>query len=274
MPTPPYDHPLNLTMQTVATVMLWAATALILVIAVRRAAKQHSLFPVILVVAVAVGSFIEPLYDTAYHLLWYVPGQWTLFTSFVLPQPVWVMPAYVVVFAGPALYLYPKFARGVSRRGVFSYAAITVVTTAVFETAAINLGLYTYYGPHAFRVFDYPVWISVMEAAQITGFAVLAAVFSQRVRNQTNIFGLFVLYPGHFAYALLGAGFPALIAINATTPSVAAVTITAVASMAFAVSGLWLVSELLVGGVWSANAGAVAGASSPTTTIAVNEPTR
>ncbi|WP_110881786.1 hypothetical protein [Mycolicibacterium vulneris] len=136
MPTPPYEHPLKLAVQTVATIVLWTATALIVAIALRRAAKERSALTIIVVLAVAIGSLIEPLYDIAYHLLWYVPGHWTLFTSFNLPQPVWVMPAYVTVFAGPTLYLYPKFAAGVSRRDIVRYAGLTVVTTAVFETAA------------------------------------------------------------------------------------------------------------------------------------------
>lgn len=245
MPTPPYGHPLNLAMQTVATVVLWAATAVILAVAVRRTMRDRSALPVLVVFAVAIGSLIEPLYDIAYHLLWYVPGQWTLFTSFDLPQPIWVMPAYVVVFAGPTLYLYPKFAAGVSRREILRYAGLTVVTTAAFETAAINLGLYTYYGPHAFRLFNYPLWISVMEAGQITGFAVLTAALHNAAKRQSALLSVFVLYPAHFAYALLGAGFPALIAINTAAPSMPLLWATAVVSMICAAGALMMVSGLL-----------------------------
>lgn len=246
MPIPPYDHPLNLTMQTVVTVVLWTATALILAIAIRRGLRERSVFPVVVVVAVAVGSFIEPLYDIAYHLLWYVPGQWTLFTSFGLPQPVWVMPAYVVVFGAPALYLYPKFERGVSLLQIFKWAGLTAITTAVFEVIMVNVGLYGYYGPHPFRLLGYPLWISVMEAVQITGFAVLVAVLKRRARKQVTVLGLFVLYPAHFAFALLGAGFPALIAMNSTNPSTVLVWVTGTVSMAFAAVALVLVSEVLI----------------------------
>jgi hypothetical protein len=136
----------------------------------------------------------------------------------------------------------------VFRVDIFKYAGLTFVTTAVFEIAAINLGLYTYYGPRPFRLFDYPLWISVMEAAQITGFAVVATVFKQRSAGGLSVLGLFVLYPAHFAYALLGAGFPALIAINMDAPSTALVWATGVISMGFAAVALLLVSDLLVRG--------------------------
>ncbi|WP_273735399.1 hypothetical protein [Mycolicibacterium septicum] len=42
MPTPPSDHPLNLTMQTVATVVLRTATAAILVVAIRWARRERT----------------------------------------------------------------------------------------------------------------------------------------------------------------------------------------------------------------------------------------
>src|SRR5688572_18522300 len=96
---PPYDLNLNTVMQTLATAVLWGGTLLLLAYAYRLARRERSPFPVLLVLATATGSLIEPLYDIAYHLFWLDNGeQWTLFTAFGLPQPVWVMPAYVLVF--------------------------------------------------------------------------------------------------------------------------------------------------------------------------------
>jgi hypothetical protein len=120
MVEPPYEHDLNLVMQTVATIVLWAGTAVALGLAVLKARRETTILPVVLIVAVAVGSILEPIYDTTYHLLWYTGGfvggsitghQWTLFTAFGLPQPVWVMPAYVMVFGLPALIMYDRLAK-------------------------------------------------------------------------------------------------------------------------------------------------------------------
>lgn len=247
MPTPPFDAPLNLAMQTVATIVLWALTAVLLAYAVRQSVRDRSAFPVVLVLAVAVGSIIEPLYDISYHLLWHIPGQWTLFTSFDLPQPVWVMPAYVVVFGAPALFLYKAFAeKGTTLSTIFKFAGFTAFTTAVFEITAINLDLYQYYGEHPMRFLGYPMWIAFMEAAQITGFAILAAALERRSTREWHCLALFVIFPANFAFDTLGAGFPTIITINATDPSTLLIWVTGFISIAFAATALWWTSQLLV----------------------------
>jgi len=85
---PPYGLGLNTTMQTVATVVLWGGTIALLLYAYRLARQERSPFPLLLVLAVAAGSLIEPLYDIAYHLFWLDHGrQWTLFTAFAVLRP-------------------------------------------------------------------------------------------------------------------------------------------------------------------------------------------
>lgn len=260
MPVPPYDHPLNLTMQVVMTAGLWTLAVAFIVLAIVRSIRQKTWFPVIVVASVAFGSLIEPLYDIGYHLLWFVPGQWTLFTSFDLPQPIWVMSAYLVVFAGPALLLYPRIEQGVSVRQLFRMAAITAMTTAVFEIIAIQGGTYMYYGPHPFRLFEYPLWIAALEAAQITTFTVVAVQLRARTVGEWPLLGLFVLFPANFCFSNLGAGFPGIIAMNMIDPPALLVAVAALLSVIFAAIVIWLVA---LGSQRSVAAGAPATASRP-----------
>lgn len=247
-PTPPYDLPLNTTMQTIATVVLWGGTAVLLGYAVALAKRERSIFPVVLVLAVAVGSLIEPLYDISYHLHWLDAGeQWTLFTSFGLPQPVWVMPAYVMVFGMPALLMYRSFARGVTLTRVYKLAGLTALTTAIFEITAINLGLYVYYGESPWRVFNYPLFIAFMEGAQITGFAVLAALLSVYATKQIHCLALFAIFPGNFALETLGAGFPTVILQNTSAnPNSTLLFFSAFASVGLAATALWWTTQSLL----------------------------
>jgi hypothetical protein len=247
-----YGLALNSVMQVVATLILWGGTAALLTYAVALARRERSPLPVLIVVAVATGSIIEPIYDITYHLYWLGADaqghgpQWTLFTAFGLPQPVWVMPAYVMVFALPALLLYRSFARGVTVRRVFAWAALTACTTAFFETAATNLDLYTYYGHAPLRLLRYPLWISVMEAAQITGYALLCAAIRVRCPKPVHCLVLLVVFPANFAFETLGAGFPTLIAMNTPHPSTLLMWGTAPVSMALAAGGLWWTAQLLL----------------------------
>lgn len=247
-PAPPYDLPLNTTMQVVATVALWLGTAVLIAYAARIARRERSPFPVLIVLAVAVGSLIEPIYDVTYHLHWLdASEQWTLFTSFGLPQPVWVMPAYVMVFGLPALVLHRSLSEHASMARIFGIGLLTTSTTALFEITAINLDLYVYYGESPWRVFDYPLFIAFMEGAQITGFAVLCAVLRLRATGLGHHLAVFALFPANFAFDVIGAGFPALIVQNSSTdPNDLLLFATAFVSVALAATALWWAGELLI----------------------------
>jgi hypothetical protein len=235
-------------MQTVATVVLWGGTAALLLYAISIARQERSWIPILIVVATATGSIIEPLYDTSYHLLWYTHGQWTLFTAFGLPQPVWVMPAYVMVFGLPALLLYRRLAAGAPLSLIFKFAGLFAFTTAVFEIAAVNLNLYGYYGSAPMRLFHYPLWIAFMETSQITGYAVLAAVLKRWATKPQHALALLLLFPANFAFETLGGGFPTLMAINTPHPSDVVMWLCGLLSIGLAMGGLWLTSQLLLVG--------------------------
>jgi hypothetical protein len=254
IPDRPGDLPdLNTALQTGVTVVLWALSIALLVQAVRIYRRDGSPLAVLLWFAIAVGSLIEPLYDIAYHLFWHVyddagqDAQWTLFTAFDLPQPVWVMPAYIVVFAGPVIFMYEGLAKQASMSRIFRFAGITAFTTWFFETLMINLNLYSYWGNQPTNLLDYPVWISFMEAAQITGFAILVALLARRATKKIHLTAVFVLFPANFAFTTLGAGFPAIIAIN-SSPDASQLLLwpAAFASVGLAAATLWWTGRLLI----------------------------
>lgn len=246
-----YARELNETMQTIATIGLWAGTIALLIYAVKIGRQERSPLPVFIVLAVAAGSVFEPIYDITYHLHWLGADaegngpQWTLFTSFGLPQPVWVMPAYVVVFALPAVMLYRTFAAGITLKGIYQWAGLTACTTALFETIAVNSGLYTYYGEAPTRFLNYPLFIAFMECAQITGFAVLCAVIKLRATRWQHTLVVFMVFPANFAFECLGAGFPTLVAMNAPDPSMPMMWAMVPISLVLAATGLYWTSQLL-----------------------------
>lgn len=241
-----YALELSTVMQTIATIGLWGGTIALLLYAVKISREERSPLAVFIVLAVAAGSIIEPIYDITYHLYWLDNGdQWTLFTAFGLPQPVWVMPAYVIVFALPAVLLYRGFAAGVSLTTIFKWAGVTAFTTALFETIAVNSGLYVYYGDAPMRLFNYPLWISFMECAQITGFAVLCAVIKLRATRPAHTLIVFLVFPANFVFETVGAGFPTLIAMNTPDPSMALMWAMAPVSIGLAAAGLWWTGNLL-----------------------------
>ena len=234
---PPIDHELNLTTQAILTDVSWALTAVLLVIAIWMGVRERTPFYALMVLGALVGAFAEPLYDVAMMLYFYsTPGMWTHFTAFDIPQPIWTHSGYVVLYAAPAIYIARQIARGMmTRRTLFVWTGITLLESAAFEIIGINGGLYAYWGPHVFRIFQYPLVIGVLEAAQVICFAVAASLLRGRCTGQWQLLALFVLFPCTFFMANFGAGWPTIIAVHlehTSTPVIAAAT---VVSICFAV---------------------------------------
>ena len=230
---PPVDHELNLTTQAVLTYGSWALTAVALAIAIWMGMQERTPFYALLVLAAGVAAFAEPLYDVAMMLYFYsTEGMFTHFTAFDIPQPIWTHSGYVVLYAAPAIYITYQIARGtMTRNKLYVWAGITLLESAAFEMIGINGSLYSYWGPHVFRIFQYPLVIGVLEAAQVICFAVAASQLRARCTGQWQLLGMFVLFPCTFFMANFGAGWPTIIAIhleNTSTPVIAAATLVSI----------------------------------------------
>jgi hypothetical protein len=233
---PPVDHELNLTTQAILTDISWGLTLALLAIAIWMGARERTPFYALMVLGALVGAFAEPLYDVAMMLYFYsTPGMWTHFTAFDIPQPIWTHSGYVVLYAAPAIYIAHQIGRGtMTRRMLFVWAGISLLESAAFEMVGINGGLYSYWGPHVFRIFQYPLVIGVLEAAQVICFAVAASQLRARSTGQWQLLGLFVLFPCTFFMTNFGAGWPTIIAVHLKHTSAPVIAAAAVLSICFA----------------------------------------
>ncbi|MCK9282831.1 MAG: hypothetical protein M0P39_00930 [Rhodocyclaceae bacterium] len=234
MPTAPYDHPLNLTTQAVLTYGSWALTVVLLTIAVKKDVRYRSPFFTFLILAGMVGALAEPLYDVGFMLLFYVPGIWSTFSAFGIPQPVWAYSGYVVLYTGTAMFICEQIRSGLTPRGLYAWAGIELLMSMTFEIVGIQGGAYTYWGPHAFRIFDYPLAIGVLESAQVICFSLAAAELRRRTSSTAALLGLFALFPCTFYLANFGAGAPLIISLHLDNPSPTLVTICSAISIFFA----------------------------------------
>jgi hypothetical protein len=233
---PPVDHELNLTTQAILTYASWGLTVVLLAIAVWMGVRERTPFYALMVLGALVGACAEPLYDVAMMLYFYsTPGMWTHFTAFDIPQPIWTHSGYVVLYAAPAIYIARQIGRGVmTRRLLWGWAGISLVESAAFEMVGINGGLYSYWGPHAFRILQYPLVIGVLEASQVICFASAAAQLRARCTGKWQLLGLFVLFPCTFFMANFGAGWPTIVAVHLKHTSTPVIAAAAVLSICFA----------------------------------------
>lgn len=221
MPQPPVTHELNLTTQAVLLYGSWILAAVVLGVAVWMGVKERTPFYGAVVLAVLVGAFVEPLYDTAMMLYFYsTHGMVTHFTAFGIPQPLWTHSGYVVLYAAPALLISRSAWRGtLTPVRLWTFALVEFLMSCVFEMVGINGGAYAYWGPHVLRVFNYPLVIGALETAQVVVFAVAASAMRQRARSRASAVWLFVLFPCTFLGVNFGAGWPTIIAIHLSTPT-------------------------------------------------------
>lgn len=221
MPAPPVDHELNLSTQSVLLYGSWALTLVVFAVAARMGARERTPFYVLVVLAVLVGAFVEPIYDTAMMLYFYsTSGMVTHFTAFGIPQPLWTHSGYVVLYAAPAIFIARTAARGaLTPRRLYAFAGVEFVMSCVFEMIGINGGAYAYWGPHSLRVLNYPLVIGVLETAQVVVYGVLAAQLRSRVHRPVGLTGLLVLFPCTFLGVNLGVGAPIVVAIHMASPT-------------------------------------------------------
>lgn len=234
---PPIDHELNLTTQAILTFGSWGLTAVVLIVAIRMGLQERTPFYALMVLAAMVGAFVEPLYDVATNLHFYsTEGMWTHFSAFAIKQPIWTHSGYAILYGSAAMFIARAIYRGaLTANTLLMVAGVEMVMSCTFEIFGINGGAYTYWGPHEFRILQYPLVIGVLESAQVICFAMIATLLRRWATATWQLLLLFVLFPFTFLGTNFGIGWPTIIAINLQGTSRPLVATATLISIGFAV---------------------------------------
>jgi hypothetical protein len=256
------NHHLNLTGQNVLTFASWGIAVIVLIVAYRLGRKERSQFYLGMVLAAMVGALAEPLYDVMMSLYFYSgPKMQTSYTVFNVPQPVWAYSGYAILYALPAMFIVKQAREGtLTARRLWLWAGVELLESCAFEITGINIGTYTYWGAHTFRIAHYPLIIGVLEAAQVMTFAIAAANLRHRMTAPWQTLGLFVIFPLTMLGVNAGAGSAEIIAIHAQGTTIWIIRLCTLVSIAMAVGVVRLVIGMIP------PAGATTGRSVPETT--------
>lgn len=241
---PPLDQPVDLTTQSVLTFASYGIAAGLVAFAVVRAKQQRTPFPVIVLLASAIAALAEPLYDIAFKLLFFIPGQWTLFTYAGIPQPVWTVSGYMILYGGPALFICEHLSRGLSKNIFLTWSAATLVISGLFEIYGIAGGAYAYWGPHTLRILGYPLVVGVLETTFVMLFSVLAHAYRSRFGEGHALWGLLLLFPFTFYGVNFGLGAPTLVMLGLEPPSPALVKAGTLLSLGLAAALIGVVARI------------------------------
>jgi hypothetical protein len=240
IPLPPSDHPLDTTGQTVLT----AATAVVALgfalFALRMCRRHRSWAPALLMASGVLCLVLEPVYDDQFHIWFYDRAEmWGTYSAYGMTQPVWVPITYAWCYGGLALLVWRRVVDGCTRVQLLRMTGMLWAIFTVFELVGINLGVYTYFGEHPFRVLDLPIWVEIPN----TVLTVVAAVAFARLEPALHGAGraaLLAVVPAAFAMVSFGAAFPTLVVISEVGRPAVVVYGATVLSLALAVAMLHL----------------------------------
>lgn len=235
--------------QAALTVAVFIVLAGLLVWAYRMSVARRNPAPFVMVLAVALGTLNEAAWNTLYHLLWYVPGQWTLWTSFGIPQPVWMTGMYTTIYCLPALWAWRQAEAGkLTRQAAARLLVVAIVAIGTLEMLVIAGGVYSYYGQTPFAVDlgdgKYPLYCAVLEGAFITVFSIMMARIGPILRGWASLL-TYPVFSMLFCAVFFGGGMPILVAINVGDAPTAVLYGGAVLALALALVMVWIIAHLL-----------------------------
>lgn len=218
----PVDRPLNLTAQDFFTYGSWILTVAVLVFTFYLWRKERTWYYTAIVGAALVGAFGEPLYDEMMMLYFYNVDQGgnfvlqSTFTAFDVPQPNWAHSGYAILYGFPAVYIARSIHLGtMTKKKLYVVACFSLLESIVFEVIGTSSGAYTYWGPHVFRIVEYPLVIGMLETAQVMVFAVAAAELRKRVQDPWQLASIFLVFPITFVGVNYGGGMAMIVGLHA-----------------------------------------------------------
>jgi hypothetical protein len=245
LPLPPVDTPVSTGGQLGMAISVVIGIAVLWGFAILLSRRHHTLIPVLIAVGAALSAFMEPIPDALANLWYYEPGQVTIYHAFDSALPLWVFGSYSSFYGGYGLAMWWLVERGLSRRRVIQIVGVLYVLAVVQEVAGTGVGTYEYYGPQPFRVFDFPIWMSLYNAAIVATIGIGAAKIRRSLPKRDQLLTTVFLVPATIVVGLIGTAFPMINLIHTEAPSTGGLYAAALASMALAGVMIYCATRLM-----------------------------
>jgi hypothetical protein len=177
-------------------VAIAVGTVVLLVAAAHLGRRYRTWVPPAIVLGSTASALLEPLPDLVAGLWYYAPHQQTIYTAYGNSLPTWTFFSYPVYYAGFGLIFWRAVEGGATRRQLGLMCAPMAGYLALTEVFLINTThLYTYYGPGAFRVAHFPLFICLLNTVIVLSIGVLGARIRRGLSRGDHLLPAFFL-PG------------------------------------------------------------------------------
>lgn len=248
VPSPAVDSVVDPTGQAIATYGTFAIALVALVLVGRMCVRERIGWPLLVLLGGTVTCLLEPLFDHLYGLWFPSIGQWTLFVTYGIHEPVWLPAAYLVVYGALAVGAARYLTKNPTQRSVWRLYAGLVVVALVAEIGYVNvLGVYNYQDNQPFVFLGYPLFLGFVNSmsALIAGLAIYRLV--PLLRGHARLTLMFIP-PLAFGVDAVGSGFLYLALRHSADPPMWLVHIAALTVVAGGALTVHLLAMLLPDG--------------------------
>jgi hypothetical protein len=146
----------------------WTVWASVLAVAllpwVIRRARRHDPIPLLMYLGGLIVCIPEAMADHIYYLWWPKDLPGPAYNAYNLHVPLLIPLAYIGFVAMTGYFGYRLMARGLTRKGMVQLWLFFGALDLLLEYPGLTTGAYKYYGPQPFFLFDFPFWMSWINA--------------------------------------------------------------------------------------------------------------
>lgn len=210
--------PRNLVMPHVPELLFLAISLLLvlvlLVLGIRDLLRRRDATVLVLLIAGAFAGLLEPVVDV--NGLMYLPekGAIRAFTLYDRAMPLFVITAYSGYFAVLAYVAYRVLSTRPTISRVLQMYAGMVVFNVAFETPAVLLGVYSYYGDQPLDFWGFPLWWGIVNPLASIFVATFIVATRGRLRSAVRLAAIVPLLPLSDGAANGAAASPMWLALN------------------------------------------------------------
>ena len=164
LPVPPIDMVMPETPNLVFTVLNFVVLGIVAAMLLRSSFRQWTPIPILFLVGGMLAYVTEPFFDMMVGAWYPQHGTDSFLRAFNVRVPVWVIGPWGFYIGGQAYLVYMKFFHGMRSDWLWKMFPIFWITNVMFEIPGLQLGVYTYYGPQAFKIGGFPLWMGVANA--------------------------------------------------------------------------------------------------------------
>lgn len=162
IPAPPRNLEMPQTAELLFLGMSAALVVVLIVVGIGELRKRRDPALLLLLVAGGIACFFEPIVDVNGHMYLRERGAIQAYTLYDRAMPIFAVVAYAGYFAALAHAAMRAFAAGITTSQLFKLFGVMAVFNIAFETPAVLLNVYDYYGDQPFDFWGFPLWWGIV----------------------------------------------------------------------------------------------------------------